>query len=75
MNLVRHEVNSYSQFWYDGESIPSKIKVFFKGDWEIEEILHGNAKVIQVANGITTVEFECQHGLTTEIVLSRIENS
>lgn len=73
LNLVRHEVPSYSHYWYNHESIPSTIKVFLHGNWKIDEIQNRNGKVIQVANGITVVEFHCQHGLTSEIILTQMK--
>ncbi len=67
--LNRKELPGYSNYWHAANSIPSKIKVFLEGDWDIDTIVKGNGTVIQQANGVTVIEFVCKDGLTNELIL------
>ncbi|MFY0598976.1 MAG: hypothetical protein JXR03_04855 [Cyclobacteriaceae bacterium] len=71
LSLKRHETSAYGHHWFNNESIPSTIKVFLKGYWEIKDNLIGTGKIIQKANDVTVIEFKCQHGLTSEVLLRK----
>ncbi len=71
--LRRHETPPYGHYWFHQESIPSTIKVFLHGQWELDASLKGNGKIIQTVNNVTVVEFQCQHGLTSELRLKKVK--
>ena len=64
------ERSVYSRDWIDNPSGKSVLQVTLTGKWKIG-VLNHYAKVLSRTENNTTIEFECQHGLSHEVLLLR----
>src|SRR5690554_2791346 len=68
----RKERSVYSREWINNPSGKSFLKVTLDGHWKLAAITP-YAKVVKSEYGQTTLEFECQHGLSREVLLLRVD--
>lgn len=64
------ERSVYSREWINNPSGISFVKVTLAGCWKIGAVTP-YAKVVASAQGQTTIEFKCQHGMPREVLLLR----
>lgn len=64
------ERSVYSREWIDNPSGKSVLRITVSGLWKIGVVNH-YAKVLTTGDKSTTIEIECQHGLSHEVMLIR----
>ncbi len=57
----------YGRHWIDNESMPSRVCVVLNTEVDDIKIINGNANIMQNGSKQAILEFNCKHGLTTEI--------
>ncbi|WP_297087360.1 chondroitinase family polysaccharide lyase [uncultured Draconibacterium sp.] len=55
------------------ESKPTIVKVILNGKWHLEELVSRKASIVSQEDSRTVINFECQHGLTSEVLLKKIK--
>ncbi len=66
----RVERSVYSREWKDNPSGKSVLQVTLAGNWEVP-VTNRHARVTRATGEHTTIEFECRHGFSEEILLLR----
>lgn len=66
----RVERSVYSREWIDNPSGKSVLQIKIAGKWNIGAINH-HVRIVDVSDESTLIEFECQHGLSQEVLLIR----
>ena len=66
----RTERSVYSRSWIDNPSGKSFLQIKITGRWHIGTT-NRHVRVVDVSDESTLVEFECQHGLSEEVLLIR----
>lgn len=66
----RVEKSIYSREWIDNPSGISYLKMTLAGRWELG-VTNRHARIVESGKDQTIIEFECQHGLSQEVLLFR----
>ncbi|MEL7599869.1 MAG: chondroitinase family polysaccharide lyase [Proteiniphilum sp.] len=64
----RTERSVYSRNWIDNPSGKSVLQIKIAGKWHIGATNH-HVRIVDLSDESTLIEFECQHGLSEEILL------
>lgn len=66
----RVERSVYSREWIDNPSGKSVLQIKIAGRWNIG-VINRHVRIVEVSDESTLIEFECQHGLSEEVLLIR----
>ena len=66
----RVERSVYSRDWIDNPSGKSVLQIKIAGRWDIG-VTNRHVRIVDQSDESTLIEFECQHGLSEEVLLIR----